>query len=108
MPARIVGPTLVLLALVTVVPVPGTAAEPRVVMEPVEADGENLLKPDAWRPYEKGFTRDGETFVCDNGADSGARRGVSQTVVLNQKEPRPIVATCWSRAEGVGGRPNSD
>jgi len=104
MPTRLVGPTFLLLALAAAT----TAAEPRVVMAPVEAEGASLLKADAWRPYEKGFTRDGPVFVCDNGSDSGARRGASQTVVLNQKEPRPIVATCWSRAEGVGGRPNSD
>jgi hypothetical protein len=83
------------------------AAEPRIVMEPVEAEGKNLLRPDAWRPYEKGFTREGETFVCDNGSDSAVRRGVSQSVRLDQSEPRPIVATCWSKADGVGGRPDS-
>ncbi|MEA3367440.1 MAG: hypothetical protein U9R68_04930, partial [Planctomycetota bacterium] len=108
MPARqfamaVLATTVTLLTHAT-----ASATEPRVVMEAVEAEGKNLLAPDAWRPYEKGFTRDGPVFVCDNGTDSGARRGASQTVVLNQKEPRPIVATCASRAEGVDGRPNSD
>lgn len=70
--------------------------------------GENLLKAEAWRPYEKGFTRDADAFVCDNGSDAAARRGVSQTVVLNQKQAQPIVAAAWSKAEGVGGQRNSD
>ncbi|MFO8013036.1 MAG: hypothetical protein R6X20_06985 [Phycisphaerae bacterium] len=103
MPARLVGATFLLLAVAS-----AGGAEPRVVMEPVEAEGENLLRADAWRPYGKGFTREGDVFVCDNGAGAGARRGVSQSVRLDQSEPRPIVATCWSKAEGVGGRPNAD
>jgi hypothetical protein len=70
--------------------------------------GENLLAADAWRPYEKGFARDGDALVCDNASDAAARRGASQTVVLNQKEAQPIVAAAWSKAEGVGGQRNSD
>jgi hypothetical protein len=105
MPVRLALQSFLLLALTAAV---AAAAEPRVVMEPVEAEGENLLQPAAWRPYERGFTRDGDVFVCDNAGDANARRGVSQSVRLDQSEPRPIVATCWSRADGVGGRPNSD
>jgi len=75
--------------------------------------GENLLRPDAWRPWEKGFERQvptgqAEVFVCDNGGDAQAQRGVSQTVTLNQAQPEPIVAVAWSKAEGVGGGPDSD
>jgi len=106
MPARFLGSTFLLLALVLFCHA-AASAESRIVMEPVEAEGETLLKADAWRPYEKGFTRDGDTFVCDNAGDADARRGVSQSVTLNQSEPRPIVATCWSKADGVGGRPDS-
>ena len=61
--------------------------------------GENLLRPGDWRPYEKGFQREGDGFVCDNGTDARARRGVAQSVVLNQARPEPIIASCWSRAE---------
>ncbi len=68
---------------------------------------ENLLKEDAWRPYERGFQREGRAFVCDNGLERAAR-GVCQTVVLNQKVPLPIVAAAWSRAENVGGTADSD
>lgn len=65
--------------------------------------GANLVQADAWRPWQSGFVREGDTFVCDNGADARAQRGASQTVVLNQEKPEPIVATAWSKAEGVGG-----
>ena len=46
--------------------------------------GENLLVPDGWRPWQKGFEREGRLFTCDNGADSAVQRGASQTVVLDQ------------------------
>lgn len=70
--------------------------------------GENLLRPDAWRPWQAGFVRDGEMFVCDNGDQLQVQRGASQTVILNQTCPEPIVATAWSKAEGVTGTPGSD
>jgi len=66
---------------------------------------QNLLKAAAWRGYERGFeTREG-IWVCDNGGDAKAKRGVTQHVTLNQTTPQPIVASAWSRADGVtGGR----
>ncbi|MBM4042778.1 MAG: hypothetical protein FJ290_30180, partial [Planctomycetes bacterium] len=70
--------------------------------------GENLLKPDRWVAWQKGFERDGDAFVCDNAADKAVQRGASQTVELNQKSPQPIVAAAWSKAEGVGGSPDTD
>jgi hypothetical protein len=69
---------------------------------------ENLLKQNAWRPWQKGFERQGNIFICDNGSDAQAQRGISQTVVLNQTKPEPIIAAAWSRAESVGGSRNSD
>ena len=74
----------------------------------VQETAENLLKPDAWRPWQLGFERDGQTFVCDNGSERKVQRGASQTVVLNQTRPEPIVAVAWSKAEGVTGAPDSD
>jgi hypothetical protein len=69
-----------------------------------------LLKDDAWHAYQKAFPfrREGEVFICDNGADSNARSGISQTVVLNQSSPQPILASVWSKAEGVGGQRDAD
>ena len=83
------------------------------VTRPIVRAGENrksLLKDDAWQPYERAFPfrRDGEAFICDNGADSNAKGGVSQTVVLNQSAPQPILASVWSKAEGVGGQRDAD
>jgi hypothetical protein len=74
----------------------------------VDDAGENLLKGDGWRPWQEGFEREGDAFVCDNGGDAQAQRGVSQTVTLNQTQPEPIVAAAWSKAEGVGGGRDSD
>jgi len=76
----------------------------------VSSDAENLLVEDAWHSTDlaaEGFTREGDAFVCDNGDDAEARRGVNQTVTLNQDTPRPIAAEAWSKAEGVGGTTNA-
>jgi hypothetical protein len=70
--------------------------------------GENLLDPDAWRPWQKGFEVEDSVFVCDNASDAQVQRGISQTVQLNQTEPEPIVAIAWSRADGVGGGRDSN
>ncbi len=82
-------------------PAATSAAPAREVIRGQEGGG-NLLKPDAWRPWVKGFTREGDAFVCDNGDDARVQRGASQTVVLNQREPKPIVAVAWSKAQNVG------
>ncbi|MGQ9574211.1 MAG: hypothetical protein ACUVUC_02745 [Thermoguttaceae bacterium] len=73
-----------------------------------EAKGQNLLRADKWGPYEQGFRREQGVFICDNGAEASARRGVAQTVELNQTRPEPIVAAAWSKAEGVSGSPGPD
>jgi hypothetical protein len=70
--------------------------------------GESVLEPNVWVGWQKGFDRQDEIFVCDNGSDGQVQRGVSQTVTLNQTKPEPIVAVAWSKAEGVGGSRNSD
>jgi hypothetical protein len=71
------------------------------------------LKSGAWRPWKIGFERrksaqQREGFVCDNGAFAKVQRGASQTVVLDEKSPAPIAAAVWSKAEKVGGVPDSD
>ncbi len=69
---------------------------------------QNLLKAAVWRGYEAGFTSQDGVWVCDNGSDAKAKRGVTQHVTLNQTAPQPIVAAAWSRAVGVtGGRDNN-
>ncbi|MBI5684591.1 MAG: hypothetical protein HZC54_05895 [Verrucomicrobia bacterium] len=96
--------TLVLLSLLVI------TAEAAVVKQSLTTTsaGENLLKADAWRGWQIGFARDGDAFVCDNGADATAQRGASQSVVLNQKTAAPVVAEAWSKAENVGGSRDSD
>ena len=79
----------------------------KAVLDATDA-GQSLLRAGGWRPWQKGFAREGDTFVCDNGSDGKGQRGVSQTVELNQTRPDPIVAVAWSKAEGVGGSQNSD
>ncbi|MCX7826910.1 MAG: hypothetical protein N2689_15335, partial [Verrucomicrobiae bacterium] len=70
--------------------------------------GDNLLKADAWHAWQTGFTRDGDAFVCDNGADASVQRGASQSVTLNQQIAAPIIAEAWSKAENVGGARDND
>ena len=70
--------------------------------------GDNLLEGEAWRPWQKGYERQGDVFSCDNGANAQAQRGISQTILLNQTKPEPLVAVAWSKAEGVGGSRNND
>jgi hypothetical protein len=81
------------------------AAESTVVKRVVtpESAGDNWLRADGWRGWSEGFERQGDWLVCDNGDDVRAGRGASQTVVLDQQTPAPIVAAAWSRAEGVTG-----
>lgn len=91
----------------------GAAAEPadgvvvKAVLKP-DAAGVSRLQPGAWRSWELGFERSDGVFVCDNGAETKAQRGASQHVTLNQTRPEPIVASVWSKAEGVTGSPDSD
>ena len=72
------------------------------------AAGDNLLPPARWHAYESGFAREGEAFLCDNGADTGARRGAVQTLTFDPPSREPIIAEAWSRAGNVGGARDSD
>lgn len=65
--------------------------------------GRDRLGPGTWSPWEDGFAAEGDALACDNGTSKTARRGATRHVVLDQKEPMPIVATAWSKAEGVSG-----
>jgi len=91
----------------TASPPPADGTVIKAVLDSTKA-GESLLKPAAWQPYEQGFRREGALFVCDNGSDSKGRRGAAQSVELNQARPEPIVASVWSKAEGVTGSADND
>ena len=99
-----------LLLLVLVASFVQAAYAQNVVKQVVRFEGaeQNLLLPDRFRPYEAGFQPENGIYICDNGTDGRARRGVLQSVTLNQTRPEPIVAEAWSRAENVSGSPSSD
>jgi hypothetical protein len=100
-----------LLGLAVAVPVVASRAGDGAVAKAVltsQAAGANLLWPSGWHPFDRGYRLEGGRFVCDNGTDTKVERGVSQTVMLDQKRPAPIVATAWSRAVGVTGTADSD
>jgi hypothetical protein len=67
-----------------------------------------------WAPFGEGYEIDptggrrrGRAVRLANPAP-GAARGVLGTVVLDQKEPRPIYLSAASRAEKVTGEPDAD
>ncbi|MDO4587284.1 MAG: hypothetical protein Q4C95_08310 [Planctomycetia bacterium] len=65
---------------------------------------QNLIKSDAYRQYEEGFSRlENDIFLCDNGSNVSGQRGVSQSIVLNQQTAKPFIASAWSKAENVSG-----
>jgi len=66
-------------------------------------DARDTLNDDAWTPLP-GADRLDEAFVCDNGEDGESENGFYQCVTLDQSRPMPIIATAYSKAEGVGGR----
>ncbi len=72
------------------------------------ATGDNLPRADAWRGFETGFTREGDTFVCDNDGDAKTHRGAAQAVTFDSPSLAPIVTEVWSKAGGVGGSRDGD
>ena len=68
------------------------------------AETVRVLGLDAARPYERGFTRDGDEIVVDNGDDAARRAGAVWSLVLNQTEARPFTVRTEARCErGPGG-----
>ena len=66
------------------------------------------LAPERARPYGKGFVREGDMYVCDNGSDGRLQRGVVWSIELNQKTAVPLMASAMAKAEGAEGSPNPD
>jgi hypothetical protein len=87
-----------------------TAATPWTI-PPVTAPLRQILAD--WRPFGKGFVMDtanphgGKQVVRCQNESPGQRSGVEQQFDLQQKEPRPIVVSAWSRAENVAGKADS-
>ena len=84
--------------------------EDQVVFAVIRGDsqGENLLTEGAWRKYEQGFEQVDGVVICDNQNDPRRRSGAVQSITLNQKEPRALVAIAESAAEGVDGARDND
>ncbi len=66
-----------------------------------------------WKRWSKGgyevdqrVRRSGRYSARCSASDTKTQYGVYQTVVLNQKEPLPIIARAWSKAENVSGGPD--
>ena len=69
------------------------------------AETVRVLGLDAARPYERGFTRDGDEIVVDNGDDAARRAGAVWSLALNQTEARPFTVRTEARCErGPGVR----
>src|SRR5271165_3348344 len=64
-------------------------AEGQVVKAVLDASqaGPNLVKTENLGSYERGFQKDGPTFLCDNGKDAKGQRGVAFGLTLNQTRP---------------------
>lgn len=68
------------------------------------AETVRVLGLDAACPYERGFTRDGDEIVVDNGDDAARRAGAVWSLALNQTEARPFTVRTEARCErGPGG-----
>jgi len=114
-----------LLSLALVAAVPLTSASEVVLRRVTSGTSTNLLRNGSfeeveasrfarWSAAPGGYrvaTAEGRTnttaLACD-ATVSGGYRGASQTLVLNQASPTPIVIRGWSRAEDVSGASDSD
>ena len=73
------------------------------------ADGveTRVLTAGSARPYERGFLRDGDEIVVDNGDDGSRYAGASWWLKLDQTEARPFVVRTEAMCEkGPGGGKN--
>jgi hypothetical protein len=73
-----------------------------------------FILTEGWGNYGQGYRIDdkirhsGRYSIRCEAKDSAKELGASQTVVLNQKEPKQLIVSAWSKAEGVTGEPNLD
>ncbi|MBN2451093.1 MAG: hypothetical protein JXR77_11935 [Lentisphaeria bacterium] len=88
------------------------AGEERITNGGLEEHAEGAAR--GWRPWERGYSLDAEvrhdgrrSARCRNDSPE-EHRGLTYEVRLDQTEAVPILATCWSRAEGVSGGSNGD
>ncbi|MFA7171889.1 MAG: hypothetical protein WC340_00500 [Kiritimatiellia bacterium] len=89
-----------------------SAAADGVVVKQAVSLGVNAqldpLTAESAKPYEAGFERVDNVYLCDNGGTDKVKRGVMWSITLNQSEALPIAASAWARAEGVFGAANTE
>ncbi len=96
---------IVLVALA--VTAPAFAERPSNVTRGVYVHSRDLMPGFVWAAYGAGFTFDpenphsGTTAIRCANEPGGAGQGASQTVQVNQTEPRPLKLSGWSRARDV-------
>ncbi|HPZ84579.1 MAG TPA: hypothetical protein PL064_14160, partial [Thermogutta sp.] len=90
---------------ITTVAVGESAGDGQVIFAVIrgQQEGKNLLAEGTWGKYEQGFEEHEGVIVCENKDKPGYRAGAVQSIVLNQKEPRPLVAVAESAAQDVDG-----
>lgn len=87
---------------------PAFAAEVVVkkILPLTASSGNNLAVFEKAGAHGKGFTKDGNEFVCANDTQNG-QSGVLFSIPLNQTAAAPIFAEGWSKAENVNGSASS-
>jgi hypothetical protein len=71
-------------------------------------------RPTGWSAYQRGFElaptagRNGSQGIFCQNEQPSPGGGASQTLVLNQSEPAPILVHGWSKAENVSGSPDNN
>lgn len=98
---------MVIVLVALAVTVPALAERPSNVTRGVYVHSRDLMPGFVWAAYGAGFTFDPENphsgttaLRCAN-EPGGAGQGASQTVQVNQTEPRPLKISGWSRAQDV-------
>lgn len=71
------------------------------------------IQVEGWSSYGSGYSIDEEikhSGGCSIRVEAkvAGEYGASQTIVLNQKEPKPLTVRAWSRAEGVTGEEDTN
>lgn len=82
----------------------------KVMFRTIEsAMSRQAIQTEGWSGYGLGYTVDekekhsGKSSILCEALESPKELGASQTIVLNQSEPKPLLVKAWSKAEGVSG-----
>ena len=93
---------------------PDAVTQGRMVAERAWRAFEQAGQLGNWNGYDIGFTfvpdagREGAGAIRCTADGPGQRHGATQTVVINQEQPRRLIISGWSRAEGLQAGEDSD